>query len=241
MRKTLLAIGVLAASTTLPAQAEYLYGFGNVSINYLDWSDNTESRSGGFKNDFTFLELEGGAGFDWGELYGFFDAEFQESGVATSTKGTIAVKTGLDQLRVYGQSYTTESEFFDVRNTVMGVSYAFAGNNWFFNPWIGMHHTITGGFEGMNGGMAGWVLGYNFDFNGYSFSVSNWHETEFARTDDYVNKSAETDDLSMNGALALWWNATEHLTTGIQYRYSHNKLGQSDYSNAMIYSVKYNF
>ncbi|GAL06786.1 putative exported protein precursor [Photobacterium aphoticum] len=65
MRKSLVALSVLAAAAALPAQAEYLYGFGNVSVNYLDWSKGTEQRSGGFKDDFVYLELEGGAGFTW--------------------------------------------------------------------------------------------------------------------------------------------------------------------------------
>ena len=50
-----------------------LYSFGNVSINYLDWTTGTEERSG--KADFAYLELEGGAGWEWGEFYGFTDIE----------------------------------------------------------------------------------------------------------------------------------------------------------------------
>lgn len=253
MRKSLLALSLAsAAAISLPAQAEYLYGWGDVSLNYLDWSNGTEDRSGGFKNDFFFLELEGGAGFTWGELYGFADFEMQDNvdgagnktsgqAMAMSTKASIAVKTGLAELRYFAQTYSTENQGFHARNTVGGLSYAFNGDNWAFNPFVGAHYTNTVGFADFNGGMFGWNGFYNFDLAGQSFTISNWHETEFARVDDYVATSGETDDLSYNGALAFWWNATNHISTGVQYRYAHNKLGQPQTDNAVIYTVKYNF
>ncbi len=257
MRKTLATVGVLAATLSLPSHAEFLYGWGDVSLNYLDWSNGTEDRNGGYKNDFMFLELEGGAGFTWGELYGFADFEFQDQnptsysdGIAVSTKGSIAVKTGFKELRVYAQTYETANQGFHVRNTVGGVSYNLSGDAWFFNPWVGVHYTNTSdsiadgekdGFAGFNGGMFGWVGGYNFNLGGQSFSITNWHETEFARDSDYLKVNGETDDLSYNGALAAWWNVTPAVSTGVQYRYAHNKLGQSATDNAIIYTVKYNF
>lgn len=251
MRKSLVALSVLSAAAALPAQAEYLYGFGNVSVNYLDWSNGTENRSG--KEDFSYLELEGGAGFTWGELYGFADLENLENGAdeaRTSVKGSIAAKTGLKELRVYGQLYNTNSNSFTAQNSVAGLSYSFSGDNWAFNPWVGFHHTITtktfgpeatGSFSGMNGGMLGWSAMYNFKAFGQSFMVSNWHETEFAREDAYLAMSGESDELTANGALALWWNVTDSVTTGVQYRYAYNKLGQTGHDNAMIYTLKYNF
>ena len=248
MKKTLLALGVLAATATIaPVQAEYLYGYGDVSANYLDWSNGTEDRSGGFKGDFSYLELEGGAGFTWGDLYGFADLEIpneNSSEVSTSVKGSIDLKTGLGGLNGYGQYYNTNSKNFTAQNHVLGLSYKFEGDWGFIKPWAGLHHGITGGFSGMNGGMAGVTAVYNFGAFDQSFTLSSWNEVEFARSDDYIALSGgagETDDLSLNGATAIWWNITDHFTTGVQYRYAHNKLGQKDYSNAMIYTVKYNF
>ena len=49
------------------------YSFIDTSINYLDWSISTEKNSP--QKDFTYLELEGGAGWDWGEFYSFADIE----------------------------------------------------------------------------------------------------------------------------------------------------------------------
>jgi hypothetical protein len=249
MKKTIIALSVLAVSIT-PAQAEYLYGFSNISANYLDWSDGTSDRASHLQN-FSYIELEGGAGFTWGELYGFADLEIPDknsSEVRTSIKGAIDVKTGLAGLNAYGQLYNTNSSGFTAQNSVLGLSYKFSGDWGFVKPWAGLHHSITtaswmdpAGFSGLNGGMAGITAVYNFGVFEQSFTLTTWNEVEFARTDDYTMVSGETDELSLNGAAAIWWNATNHLTTGIQYRYSHNKLGNSGYSNALIYSVKYNF
>ena len=247
MRKSLVALSVVAAATTFPAQAEYLYGFGDMSVNYLDWSNGTEERAG-HQKDFWYLELEGGAGFTWGELYGFADLENLEKGsdkVSTSLKGSIAYKTGIAELRVYGQVYNTNSAGFTAQNNVLGLSYAFNGDGWFFNPFIGFHHTMTTAgdksFGGMNGGMFGWSAGYNFNAFGEKFMISNWHESEFGRNDKYMIVAGEGDHVTANGAIAFWWNATENVTTGIQYRYAFNKLGNKGNQNAMIYTVKYNF
>ncbi len=256
MRKSIVALSVLAATAAIPAQAEYLYGFGNMSVNYLDWTKGTETRSGGFKEDFVFLELEGGAGFNWGEMYGFIDLENIQDGdnqTATTTKGSITYKLGLGETRLFAQTYSTQNTGFQARNNVLGLSYAFSGNGWSFNPWIGAHHTTTNDYNGMNGGMLGWSTSYSFNAFGESFMVSNWHETEFGRNADYVtvmkkdennnlfDANGETDDLSYNGAIAFWWNATESLTTGVQWRYAFNKLGGAGNSNAVIYTLKYNF
>lgn len=241
---------VILLSTLLStgANAEYLYSFGNINVNYLDWSSSTEERSNGNKQDFAYLELEGGAGFDWGEVYGFIDFEFQDGtasndqAMAVSSKGKIAVKTGLDELRVYAQTYSTENQGFHGRNTVLGLSYNLASDSgWFFSPFVGFHYTNKNGFAGMNGGMAGWVANYDFTLGEQSFTLANWHETEFSRSNDYVNSTREDDDLSYNGALSIWWNSPESLSLGLQYRYAHNKLGQPDTDNAIIYTVKYNF
>ncbi len=238
----LLVLCTLAFSTS--AMANYLYGYGNVNVNYLNWAEHTKEASGGFKRDFAYIELEGGAGFSGGEAYGFFDIEnVQESMDSTriATKGSVAIKTGLDELRVYLQSYYTEDSGWHIWNNVAGVSYNFSGTNWIFAPYIGLHYTDTSGFVDMNGGMLGWFATCNFDLSTQRFQITNWHETEFARESGYTELGPETSDPSANGALALWWHATSHTSAGCQYRYAYNKLGQSDYNEAIIYTLKYNF
>ncbi|GAB1624401.1 hypothetical protein AAOGI_44520 [Agarivorans albus] len=89
--------------------------------------------------------------------------------------------------------------------------------------------------------MLRWTAVYNFTAWDQKFWISNWHESEFARKSDYTVVSGETDDVSMNGAFAFWWDATDHVTTGIQYRYAYNKLDTVGNQNAFIYSLRYNF
>ncbi len=248
MRKFLLAFSAVAvAAASIPAHAAYLNGFGDVSVNYLHWSKGTQQRAP-FQKNFTYLELEGGANYTWGELYGFADLNNPTKGTenfGTSLKGTIAVKTGLAQLRVYGQLFNTNSKGFTAQNNIFGLSYSFGGDGWYFSPYIGFNDAITSSgsksFSGINGGAFGWVAGYNFNAFGQSFSVSNWNESEFDRKAAYIAVSKEANRVSANGALALWWNVTPHVTTGIQYRYSFAKLGTVGNQNAMIYTMKYNF
>ena len=85
-----LGAGVLLTSAALatpafaddaePHTLDRLWSFANVSVNYLDWSNGTEARTASnvAKSDFTYVEIEGGVGFSWGEFYGFFDFENPE-------------------------------------------------------------------------------------------------------------------------------------------------------------------
>jgi long-subunit fatty acid transport protein len=45
----------------------------------------------------------------------------------------------------------------------------------------------------------------------------------------------------VQGALAIWWKINQKFTAGVQYRYSYHKLGEYDYIDAPIYTLKYNF
>ena len=71
------------------------------------------------------------------------------------------------------------------------------------------------------------------------FTLTNWNEYEFDRDATYAAGNGGKEGL--NGAVALWWNATSHITTGIQYRYADDKLGEDFYQDAIIYSIKFNF
>lgn len=135
LSKTTIAAAALVTGFSSVANADYQYGFGNVSINRLDWSNGTEGRSG--KKDFTFLELEGGAGFDWGEIYGFFDLENPHKhneeadgdGRRTAMKGTVRYYLGETGFNLYGHIYDVSSKGFDEQNRLVGV-----GFNYHLNP-----------------------------------------------------------------------------------------------------------
>lgn len=245
LRKSTLAAAVLAAGFSTAASADYQYGFGNVSINYLDWSNGTEERtqSSSPKKDFMFIELEGGAGFDWGEVYGFFDLEnphknnSDTNGRRTAMKGTIRYNLGNTGFNIYGHIYDFNSAGFDEQNRLVGLGFNYQNANFFWKPFLAINNTDTTFFSGYNGFVAGWVMGYGFKLAGQDFMFSNWHEYEFDRDTKYQAGKKDGN----NGAAALWWNANEKITAGIQYRYADDKLGSSTYQNGMVYTLKYNF
>ncbi|UYM18174.1 hypothetical protein [Endozoicomonas euniceicola] len=52
LRNATIALATMTAAAT--ASADYLYGFGNVSISYLDWSSKTEKNTE--KKDFVTIQ-----------------------------------------------------------------------------------------------------------------------------------------------------------------------------------------
>ncbi|EHA15764.1 outer membrane protein OmpK [Halomonas sp. HAL1] len=267
-----LSAGALLTSTALvtpafaddaqPHPLDRLWSFANVSVNYLDWSNGTEARtaSNAAKSDFMFLEIEGGAGFSWGEFYGFFDFEnptndqFDESSggkdnFRTAGKITSHIYLGDSPLSIYAHLYDFRDYGFESReqDQVLGLGYRTTfDNGLWFKPFIGAARVQSNSYSGMNGFMAGWVAGYDFAALNQNFSVTNWHEQTFGRDDEYLTQNyqppeAKAGSVGTNGALSLWWHPSDLITTGIQYRYSDNKLGTpNNYQNAMIYSVKLN-
>ncbi|WP_028117600.1 outer membrane protein OmpK [Ferrimonas senticii] len=254
--RAVVAVGVL---TMAPSQAaEYQYGFADMNLNWLDWSSSTERDSGGFKEDFYYIEIEGGAGFDWGDVYMFFDAEntfegndtqvgedgqFQGNGsfrIAAKISGGYNI---YNNWQLYGQSYyTIGNSFYDSTN-VLGFRYGiYTDSGFWIKPFLGMNYTRTESWTGVNGAMLGWIFGYDFSAAEQKFSISNWHEFEIGRDDDYGGSGADRESFGINGALAFWWHLpNSKFTTGIQYRYFQDKLGQSGYGDAIIYTLKYNF
>ncbi|WP_447928280.1 outer membrane protein OmpK [Vreelandella sp. EE27] len=244
-----------------PQTLDRLWSFANVSVNYLDWSSGTERRTANnaAKSDFTYVELEGGVGFSWGEFYGFFDFEnptndqFDESSngqdnFRTAGKVTSHIYLGDTPFSLYAHVYDFRDYGFDGReqDQILGLGYRTTfDNGLWFKPFIGPARVQSDGYTGMNGYMAGWVAGYEFTAFNQGFSVTNWHEQTFDRDSDYIEQNyvgGTASRTGTNGAIGLWWHPADLITTGVQYRYSDNKLGApNQYQNAMIYSVKLNF
>jgi len=253
---SLAASPVQAADTFTPN-----WSFANVSVNYLDWSNGTEKRTAdnAAKGDFFYLEFEGGAGFDWGEVYGFYDFEnpqndqHEEDGRdnrRSAAKVTSHIYLGETPLSLYFHVYDFRDYGFDSReqDRIVGLGYRHTfDNGFFFKPFLGKAwvDSESGSYSGSNGYMLGWVLGYGFEAFGQDLSLTNWHEQTFDRDDDYLSSNyvnGSAGSVGTNGAVGLWWHPVDTITTGVQYRYSKNKLGTPDhYQNAMIYTLKYNF
>lgn len=233
------------------------YSFFNTSVNYLDWSDGTIDRLNGSKSDFVYLELEGGAGYDWGDAYFFADIENPTKGYGKNApdntrfviKPIVDINIANSPWAVHIQNYWLKEENFYVNNLVIGVSYKYTRGNFWIRPFIGPHYQWQSFYDGMNGYMTGWVFGYNFKVGGQDFMLSQWHEYEFDRAEEsYLNDDGSIDPYGdgassgTNGALAIWWHINKRFTVGYQYRYADNKLGGGGvYQNANIFSVKYNF
>lgn len=246
----------LQADTLTP-----LWSFANASLNYLDWSAGTEARTtdNAAKGDFFYLELEGGVGFDWGEFYGFADLEnpgnsrFDEASGGQDNRRTAAKLTshlylGDSPFSLYAHVYDFRDPGFNSReqDQVLGLGYrhTFASGLW-IKPFLGAARVQSSGHTGMNGYMAGWVAGYDFQAFDQDFSLTQWHEQTFDRDDAYLTQNyvgEAAGPVGTNGAVSLWWHPHERLTAGVQYRYANNKLGTPNaYQNAMIYTLKFNF
>ena len=235
------------------------WSFANISLNYLNWSKGTEHRTknNAAKGDFFYLELEGGVGYNWGEFYGFADLEnptyntHESDGRdhrRTAVKITSHIYLGESPFSVYLHIYDFRDYGYDAyeQDQVLGFGFRhnFSNGIW-FKPFLGAAHVESNAYSGMNGYMLGWVAGYDFKLFDENFSITNWHELTFDRDKEYLYDNyveGKAGEVGNNGALALWWHPIEKITTGIQYRYSINKLGTPDaFQNAIIYSVKFNF
>ena len=229
------------------------YSFIDTSVNYLDWSSSTEQKSP--QKDFAYLELEGGAGWDWGEFYGFADLEnpLKKYDDSAPNDLRLVVKPILDiyvqnGFAVHLQNFYLNSKEFYVNDLVVGASYKYrseSGDFWII-PFLGAHYQSSRYYSGYNGFMAGWSFNYDFKVFGEDFYLFNWHEIEFSRAKEGYELPDGTPigdgkSYGINGALSLWYKATHSLSTGLQYRYAKYKLGSSAYQAGLIYSLKYYF
>lgn len=224
-----------------PLWAKYDFGFGNVSLNYLDWDKGTENKS--TKKDFSYLEIEGGSQFSWGELYGFFDLENPgRSGdeIRTASKASIRYYLGSTGFSLYAHEYSFHSLGFSDQNRVVGMGYQWVGEKWWFKPFFGYHEVSQTFYSGANGYMMGWIAGYGFSFAEKNFLLTQWHEIEIDRNEAYANGNGDSK-ASQNGAIGAWMDIRSDLTVGLQMRYAQDKLGTAGKMSASIWSLKYNF
>ncbi len=216
------------------------FAFADLSYNYLDWDRGTEKKS--TKEDFSYLEIEGGSTYNWGELYGFFDLENPtkpNEEVRTAGKGALNYWIGNTKFGVYAHVYNFSAFGFSEQNRVLGLGTSLSGAGWWFKPFFGVHDVTQTYFSGTNGFMTGWAAGYFFNVYEQSLLVSNWHEHEFARKSGYARGNGGKST-SQNGALAIWWTPPQlPLSIGVQWRYATDKLGTGGAMNAVIYTIKY--
>ena len=221
------------------------YTYQNISINQLNWSDNTKTRTTNGQKDFSYIELEGGAGFDWGEFYGFVDIENPTKSYKDTDKSLhVALKPVFDiklndNYYLHIQNYLFRSHTYSVNNLIVGLSTKYKTDNFWIIPFLGSHYKDDTYNSELNGYMAGWSFGYNTRLFNENITITQWHEMEFARDKDHY--AANGSSHGMQGAIKFFWHIDSNYTVGLQYRYANDTLGYHAYQNAIIYSLKYNF
>lgn len=236
--KKFAALAAVSAFLVTPVMAEQLYSFGSASLNYLDWDDGS--------NDMPFLELEGGAGYTWGEVYGFVDFENPLKNYAsTFAKGQVDFNLGEGNWMLHTHAVAGAADFdVNFADFFAGVAYKFSNESgaW-FKPYLAARVTTDNfaDYDGFNGYQFGFAWAYPMNIGNQSFTLSQWHETDFGRDSGYW---ADGNGMGHNGAISAWWNAYQSMQVGMQYRYvDHANAGGvgARYNDGWIATVKYNF
>lgn len=231
------------------SQADPFYSFSNLSISHQDWTSSTEHKTS--QRDFSSVKIEGGLGYDWGEVYGNFSIDNPQNAYQDKSPHNQRYSAVLDLdikliegFNLHVQDFYANGNDYFVNDLVMGVSTKYQhANGFWIKPFLGTHFTHDTYFTGDNGYMTGWVLNYPFQVGHQQFSVFQWNEIEFGRAKRfYEDKGEPTGDgksYGINGAINLWWNVNKDISTGLGYRYAEHKLGNLEYQSAFIYSLRY--
>ncbi|MBV7406920.1 outer membrane protein OmpK [Enterobacter sp. ENT03] len=248
MKKLLCLTSTLFLSTiTGDAFAEQKYGWGNIHFDYQSWDSGVKD----LEYEQALVGIEGGAGFDWGEMYGFYDYENilrNEKEHGQTMNGETHYYLWDTGASLFGKVYNSQSPNFKETNQFIGIGYtALKGDGWWFKPWIARQyinaHSNFGpayDINGYNGFSIGWNAGYAFTFLSQNFLLSNWNEIELERNEDYAANNSGGEE-GLNGGLNLTWKITDHISTTVMYRYFYNKLGADGYGDILIYRLAYDF
>ncbi|MBI3229576.1 MAG: hypothetical protein HYZ45_05155 [Burkholderiales bacterium] len=268
MKLSKIALAAVLVASSSAALAADGWSWSDVSINYLNWTKATEDKSNppnavfGAKKDFVYLEIEGGMGGAWGDLYGFFDIENPTNNTNNASDNRAdrrqalkivgrynLTKIGDIPLMAYAHVYDFVDNGFNDQNRVLGFATDIKSGKFTISPWIGVHQESKTGVGVMsNGGMAGFNMMYPFEVSGQSFLLFQWHEMEFGRKNEFLafgnnlaSKDYSENKTGQNGAIGINWNLTKQIVPSLTYRYAKNKLGIAGYESAWIFTTRYNF
>ncbi|MEX5409526.1 hypothetical protein GV764_04710 [Atlantibacter hermannii] len=244
MRKTTLFLMLII--TAFSVSAEQKYGWGNLHFDYQSWDAGVKD----LEYEQSLVGIEGGIGFDWGEMYGFYDFENildDEGNQGQTANGEIHTYLWDTGASLFTKVYNSQSPDFKETNQFIGLGYTdLKGEGWWFKPWIARqyitaHNNFGPAYDinGLNGFTIGWNGGYAFKLFNQDFLFSNWNEIELERNDDYASNNFGHEGL--NGGLNLTWKITNHISTTFMYRYFYNKLGADGYGDILIYRLAYDF
>lgn len=243
---TRIIISLILLATSFLAQSEQKYGWGNIHFDYQSWDSGVKD----LEYEQALIGIEGGMGFDWGEMYGFYDYENildKEGNQGQTANGEIHTYLWSSGASIFTKVYNSQSPDFKETNQFIGLGYTdIKGDDWWFKPWIARQYiTAHNNFgpvydiNGLNGFTIGWNAGYAFTLFNQDLLFTNWNEIELDRNDDYTANNSVREGL--NGGLNITWKLTNHISTTFMYRYFYNKLGADGYGDILIYRLAYDF
>ena len=217
------------------------YSFVDVSVNHLDWTKKTQTQSP--QKDFSYLEIEGGIGYDWGDFYMFVDIENPTKGykddepdnLRIAFKPVLDIKLGDSAFYYHIQDYSLVMDTFYTHDIINALAYKYTTQGFWIKPFLGVMYKNSTYYTGFGGYTFGLNLAYDFSLFQENFTLALWHENNFLRNKDDYDKSG------YQGALSIWYKLIDEVTLGLQYRYADVNLGYSGYQDGIIYSLKYNF
>lgn len=241
-----IAFGALLSCVAFSSLAEQQYGWGNIHFDYQSWDTGVKD----LEYEQALIGIEGGIGFDWGEMYGFYDFENildDEGNQGQTANGEIHTYLWKTGASLFTKVYNSQSPNFKETNQFIGLGYTdLKGDGWWFKPWIARQYiTAHSNFgpaydiNGLNGFTIGWNAGYAFNLLNQDFLLSNWNEIELDRNDDYTANNHGSNGL--NGGLNITWKIMPHISTTLMHRYFYNKLGADGYGDILIYRLAYDF
>lgn len=203
-----IAFGALLSCVAFSSLAEQQYGWGNIHFDYQSWDAGVKD----LEYEQALIGIEGGIGFDWGEMYGFYDFENildDEGNQGQTANGEIHTYLWKTGASLFTKVYNSQSPNFKETNQFIGLGYTdLKGDGWWFKPWIARQYiTAHSNFgpaydiNGLNGFTIGWNAGYAFNLLNQDFLLSNWNEIELDRNDDYTANNHGSNGL--NGGLNI--------------------------------------
>lgn len=185
-------------------------GFGAIYVDGVSDSGFTDNGN----QEHVVLGIEGGFSNHTGDYYGFLEQDTTMH--TTFGKASVHLDTGSDvSVYVQGTYFNDNDTDFDAVTMTLAAGYkGFAGDGWSFRPYAGV--AWDDGTNEFNP-TVGWSGFMNLT---PKFYATSWGESVYH--DGVTN---------LQGDVGVYYNITERLHTGVQYRFSYDKMGIEGYDD----------
>lgn len=193
-------------------------GFGSV---YVDGVSD-KGFTGNGNQEHVVLGIDGGFSNHTGDYYGFLE---QDATLHTTFgKASVHLETGSNiSVYVQGTYFNDNDSGFDAKTMTLAAGYkGFAGDGWSLRPYVGaLWDDGSNEFQPT----VGWAGFTNLSPKIY---MTSWGES--AHLDGVTN---------LQGDVGIYYNITPKLHTGVQYRFSYDKLGIEGYDDSLGLRIGY--